>query len=175
MTERIFIAINFNSDTRSRLVALRDDIRRNSKRGAFSQPDNIHLTLIFIGDCDTAQTSLIKATMDKVRFQPFTITVDNIGRFKRGSGSLWWAGVQENKGLSDMQSDLTNRLISIGFSLDERKYSPHITLGREVVCSEGPRYVEPFSETIGSIELMRSERIDGKLTYTVIHKKEADT
>jgi 2'-5' RNA ligase len=174
MLTRIFIAVNFNNDTRSRLVSLRDEIRSHSKRGAFSQPENIHLTLIFIGDSDSAQISLVKAAMDKIRFQPFTVTVNSIGNFKRGSGSLWWAGVQENKELSDLHRDLTNRLVSLGFSLDERRYSPHITLGREIICSENPRQTEPFSETVRSIELMRSERIDGKLTYTAIHTKRAE-
>jgi hypothetical protein len=37
---RLFIAINFNSDTRRGLLALRDDLRFRSERGNFSLPEN---------------------------------------------------------------------------------------------------------------------------------------
>jgi 2'-5' RNA ligase len=131
------------------------------------------LTLVFIGDSDGAQTSLVKAVMDKIDLRPFTITMDSIGYFKRGSGSLWWAGVKENKELTDLHHDLTERLTSIGFTTDERKYTPHITLGRDIVCNYSSRQIEPFSEAVSSIELMRSERIDGKLTYTPIFSRRA--
>ena len=49
-----------------------------------------------------------------------------------------------------------------------RKYSPHITLGREVVTDDEPWQMEAFGETARRIELMKPERINGKLTYTKI-------
>ena len=57
--------------------------------------------------------------------------------------------------------------------MDGRKYNPHITLGREVVTDVSPWRIEPFGETVTSVELMKSERIDGKLTYTAIFSKGA--
>jgi 2'-5' RNA ligase len=71
--------------------------------------------------------------------------------------------------LIGLQRDLTDRLIAAGFSLDKRKYSPHITLGREVVTNAEPWRVEPFGKTVCKIDLMKSERKNGKLTYTVVH------
>ena len=47
---RLFIAINFNDDTHNRLIALRDELRSRSERGNFSLPENLHLTLAFIGE-----------------------------------------------------------------------------------------------------------------------------
>ena len=60
-----------------------------------------------------------------------------------------------------------------GFEMDGRKYHPHITLGREVLTDAAPWMVEPFGETVTSIELLKSERINGKLTYTAIHERQA--
>ncbi len=57
--------------------------------------------------------------------------------------------------------------------MDGRKYSPHITLGREVVTDAAPWQIEPFGETVTGIDLMKSERIGGKLTYTAIYSKGA--
>lgn len=172
---RLFIAINFNNETRAQLIALRDELRSCLKCGNFTPDENLHLTLAFLGECDAKQTSTVKAAMDAIRFEPFNIEIDRIGRFKRDGdrrsapGDLWWAGVQSSKALIEMQSALTDNLIGAGFTLEKRKYSPHITLGREVITDAEPRRIEPFGETITGIDLMKSERIGGKLTYTSIY------
>jgi len=157
-----------NTDTRSRLLALRDELFSRSKRGNFSLPENIHLTLAFLGECDARQTAAAKAAMDAVRFDPFDIHIERIGRFRRDGGDIWWAGLRGNRQLSDLQRELTDKLIAAGFSLERREYKPHITLGREVVTDAFPCRIEPFGETVSSMELMKSERIAGKLTYTAI-------
>ena len=169
---RLFVAINFNETTKQGLLALRDEVCRDSSGGRFSFPENLHLTLAFLGECDGKQTTTIKSVLDAINFEPFDITIDCVGRFKRDGGDIWWAGVRENKLLSDLQRTLTAGLCSNGFTCDKRKYSPHITLGREIVTTANPRQIEPFGETVASIDLMKSERIGGKLTYTTIYTKD---
>ena len=170
---RLFVAVNFNERTKSGLLALRDELRENSSRGRFSAPENLHLTLVFLGDCDAKRAADVKAEMDALAFEPFDIAIGSVGRFKRDGGDIWWAGVQANKKLTDLQQNLTSGLRAVGFELENRKYSPHITLGREVVTQAVPRKITPFGETVGSIELMKSERLNGKLTYTAVHSKSA--
>jgi len=168
---RLFIAINFNNETRSCLLALRDELRGKSQRGNFSAPENLHLTLAFLGECDGKRTAAVKSVLSAVSFEPFDITIDRVGCFNRDSGDIWWASGEPSKGLLNLQRDLTDKLITSGFSLDRRKYSPHITLGREVMTDAKPWQIEPFGETIGTIDLMKSERINGKLTYTSIYRR----
>jgi 2'-5' RNA ligase len=199
---RLFIAINFNNDTRSRLIALRDELHANSVSGNFSAPENLHLTLAFLGECDAGQTAAVKTIMDGVAFKPFPVAVERVGRFKRDGGDIWWAGLCGSARLLELQRELTQKLLKAGFELDARKYSPHITLGREVVLAPeavgGQRAgspdtvsepgrgagspgiigvsgqggkITPFGETVSRIDLMKSERIGGKLTYTPIHSK----
>ena len=170
---RLFIAINFNNDTRSRLLALRDELREQSERGRYSLPENLHLTLVFLGECDGKQAASVKSVLDTVGFKPFDIAVDCIGRFKRYGGDIWWAGLQESKPLIALQADLTGKLIASGLTLEKRKYSPHVTLGRDVETDATPRSIEPFGETVSNIDLMKSERIGGKLTYSIIYTKKA--
>jgi 2'-5' RNA ligase len=165
---RLFTAINFNEETRSNLLGLRDELRDKSERGRFSLPENIHLTLVFIGECDATQATTAKTVMNSICIEPFDITIDSIGRFRRNGGDIWWAGGRGNKTLLELQRLLTDQLVAAGFSLEKRKYSPHITLGREIVSDVSPRQIEPFGETVSQIDLMKSERINGKLTYTSI-------
>ena len=175
---RLFIAINFCDETIKRLLSLRDELRSRATSGRFSAPENMHLTLAFLGECDEKQTAAAKAAIDAVRFETFSICIERVGRFRRDAGrergsaktvATWWAGVQESTDLICLQRALSEKLISSGFTLDKRKYNPHITLGREVVTDAVPWPINPFGETAHSIELMKSERINGKLVYTAIH------
>ena len=169
---RLFIAINFNDETRAQLLALCDVLRSRSGHGRFSAAENLHLTLVFLGECDAKQAAAAKAVMDATAFEPFLVTVERAGRFKRNGGDIWWAGLKQSKALMDLQEKLTDDLTTAGFTLEKRKYSPHITIGREVATDAAPWLIEPFGETVASIELMKSERINGKLTYMAIYKKQ---
>ena len=168
---RLFIAINFNTETKSRLLALRDGLRSKSGGGNFSLPENLHLTLVFLGECDAREAAAIKSVMDAVSFEPFEIAIDRVGRFRRDDGDIWWAGVKESKALAGLQRELQDRLTEVGFYIENRKYSPHITLGRRVITDEKPWGIEAFGEKAAGIDLMLSERVNGRLTYSVIHHR----
>lgn len=172
---RLFIAIHFNHDSHSQLVHLCDELRTHAQQGKISRPENLHLTLAFLGECNEKQTAVVKDIMDSIVFQPFDIAIDRLGCFKRSGGDIWWAGVQERKQLLDLQRTLSEQLVTSGFTLEQRKYRPHITLGREIITDIQPWKIETFGEIADTIDLMKSERIHGKLTYTPIHKKNAKT
>ncbi len=170
---RLFIAINFNSETQSRLIALRNNLRSNSIKGRFSSPENLHLTLVFLGECDEKQAGYVKSAMDATCFEPFAMNISRTGCFQRSGGDVWWAGIKNSKELTELYKNLTKKLTEFGFQIEKRKFSPHITLGREIVTTASPRSFEEFGQTVDKIELMKSERIAGKLTYTAIHRKHA--
>lgn len=170
---RLFIAINFNVDTRSLLLSLRDELRSNSLHGRFSSSENLHLTLAFLGECNAEQTAAAKVALNMLTFEPFSISINRVGRFKRKGGDIWWAGVQNSPELLKLQGELTKRLCETGFTLEIRKFSPHITLGREVETDYAFGKILPFGETVKSVELMKSERIAGKLTYSEIYRRTA--
>ena len=170
---RLFIAINFGEETLEKLEACRDGLKDRSESGGFTLTENLHLTLVFIGECDEKQMRDVVSAMNGVRFEPFDLSIDRIGRFKRDSGEIWWAGVRKNNQLLELQRELTDRLIAAGFDLEKRNYSPHVTLGRKVITKAVPENIETFGERVFRMDLMKSERISGKLTYTAVHTKES--
>ena len=93
---RLFVAVNFGERTRKSLITLRDDLRRKSRKGRFTLDENIHLTLIFLGECNATQANAAIAAMNNVTFEPFTIEIGNIGHFKRDGGDLWWGECRTN-------------------------------------------------------------------------------
>jgi 2'-5' RNA ligase len=168
---RLFIAINFPEEIKSAIATIRNGLKQSALRGNFTFDENLHLTLVFLGECDNRQTETIKSVLNETLFPAFTLTLDKAGYFKRDSGHTWWVGLKENKTLSELQADLTRRLQQKGFELESRNYVPHVTIGREVKLRPG--FVQPEIQQVGfnvtSIELMKSERINGKLTYTKIN------
>lgn len=168
---RLFIAIRFNQETGSRLLALRDELRTITERGRFTEPENLHLTLVFLGECDSQQAADARSAMDQIQFAAFLIQIDRIGRFQRDRGNVWWAGVGESQPLLELQQRLAEALTLAGFVLEKTRYSPHITLGRKVMTAIPPWTIEPFGEMVTKIELMKSEQIGEKLTYTPIYEK----
>jgi len=169
---RLFVAIHFNDNTRSRLLDLRDELRSRSKSGNFSLPENLHLTLAFIGEVSPKKVDKIETILETVTFSPFEAAIDRIGTFSRGT--LWYAGLHGSKPLMLLQREIAYKLALYGFEMDRRKYSPHVTLGREVMTEAAPWKIEPFGETVTAIDLMKSERIGGTLIYTAIHTKNSE-
>jgi len=177
---RLFIAANFSEETRKRLLAFRDELRSLSERGRFTSPENLHLTLVFLGECDAKQADAAKRSMNALTFDPFTITVSGVGYFDKGRPNLVFCELQNDDGrrkLCQLQSELSENLSAKGFKLESRKFWPHITMGREVVWKDIGDHSSSIGagfpvieERVACFELMKSERINGKLTYTSIHR-----
>jgi 2'-5' RNA ligase len=168
---RLFVAINFPAEIKAAIAKVRNSLKDAALCGNFTFDENLHLTLVFLGECDARQTDTAKAVLDETLFTEFTLLLDKVGYFKRDGGNIWWIGLKENKSLSDLQTDLSARLKQKGFILETRKYTPHITIGRQVKMHSG--FVQPEVAQIGfnvtSIELMKSEHINGKLVYTPVY------
>ena len=173
---RLFVAINFDGTTVNRLLALRNILKMRSTEGKFSEPQNMHLTLAFLGECDDKQALTAKKAVEAMQFEPFDLTVEKMGIFKQNNtndrsavGNLWWAGVRPDAPLLALQKQLTAKLKEKGFALEKRKFHPHITLGREVVTDREPWHFAPFGERVEGIDLMKSERVRGRLVYTKVN------
>lgn len=63
---RLFVAINFSDTTRAKLLSLRNELQSRSECGRFSLPENLHLTLAFLGECDEKQIIKVKQVMNSI-------------------------------------------------------------------------------------------------------------
>lgn len=177
---RLFIAINFPNDIKDSLMNTINQLKDNCTNGSFTKYDNLHLTIAFLGEIPPSKISKIKADMDNVSFSQFELTLSGIGRFKRTGGDIYWYGIDRCVSLNKMHEQLCDNLRSSGFEIEERKFSPHLTLGRQVIPNNSFN-INDFSKstpilknTVNSFSLMKSERINGKLTYTELYRKNAD-
>lgn len=74
--------------------------------------------------------------------------------------------------------ELKNALAGKGIAVEDRPYRPHLTLARQAVEKpETPFYtlknrLEPVKTKAAAVSLMKSERIEGRLVYTELYRKE---
>lgn len=166
---RLFIAINFDQETKQNIIAVQRRLRELG-RGNFSRPENLHLTLAFLGEVAPGRVAVIRRLMDNLNVHSLRLVFDHVGYFQRKDGDIWWLGLEPNKALLALQKELYHRLTDAGFQLDNRPFSPHITLARKVVLDkEADRNKligAPFATKADTVSLMLSERIAGQLTYT---------
>lgn len=164
---RLFIAIRFNREVKDALIRAIEDLRGRVVSGSFTRPENLHLTLVFIGESDDVKT--IRAVIDECGVPPFDMAVAGSGNF----GDLYWAGVENSPELSGLVVSLREKLRSAGFDIDEKPFRPHITLARRVQPRSHIRVnMQRATMTVKRISLMKSERINGKLTYTEIYGRD---
>ena len=173
---RLFIAINFQDEIKVKLIETQDLLKKYALRGNFTSPENLHLTLVFLGEVAGSRVREVENVMDEVNVKPFTINISGIGSFKRDKGDLLWAGIEKNKSLSQIHRQLSEGLDSAGFSVEKRAFSPHLTLARNVVLPEGadnlPLSCHEYSVYVKKISLMKSELCGPKPVYTGLYEKE---
>src|SRR5262245_58439263 len=132
---RTFIAVDLEPAVHSRVVSLRETLARTGADVKWVEPDNLHVTLLFLGEVeDRAVNEVCQAVTGCCAERTgFPMTVGKVGAFPnlRRPRTLWVGvgeGTQEMVALHDA---LEKVLLKLGcYRREERAYTPHITLGR---------------------------------------------
>jgi 2'-5' RNA ligase len=133
-TIRSFIAIELPEAVGSLLGKVQQDLRALRLRAGWVRPQNIHLTLKFLGDIKTDDIDKIGPAMKAAaeEFEPFNLTIGGIGFFpgiKRPR--VIWVGVGgQTRCLFALQRNLEDRLAAVDFPKEKRSFKGHLTLGR---------------------------------------------
>lgn len=169
---RLFVAIRLDKRMKDALVEQIEAICPHTRDARFSRRDNLHLTLSFIGE--TGRVAQAKRALHRVQAEPFVISTAGVGRFRRSTGDILWAGLAENPQLEVLAQQVRQKLEQEGFKLEDRPFAAHLTLGREVLLEEGFD-LKAFSKNLPSVQmpvervsLMKSERVNGRLVYTEV-------
>jgi 2'-5' RNA ligase len=133
-TIRSFIAIELPESVCSLLEKLQQALKSLPLKAGWVRPQNIHLTLKFLGNIKTEDIDKIGGAMRVAAqdFQPFKLTVGGIGFFpgvKRPR--VIWVGVGgQTQQLFALQRSLEERLAAVGYPKEKRSFKGHLTLGR---------------------------------------------
>jgi 2'-5' RNA ligase len=126
--ERLFIAIPLPVPLRNQLMGLFDPLRSI----VWTRPEQLHLTLRFLGAVDAECFDPIAAALERVRVEPFLLSLSSVGAFPpRGAARIIWVGVGHgHPRLNQLRQQIDDALLATGLPVDVRLFHPHVTLGR---------------------------------------------
>ncbi len=135
MSEKMRSFIAFDLDDETILRRLSEVQNKLANTGAdlnFVKPQNIHITLRFLGDVSIGMVDSIYEEMQKVSFAPFDIEIRGLGAFPNlNYVRVVWAGIQKGaEELKNVFNQLEPRLRRLGFKPDPKGFSPHLTIAR---------------------------------------------
>lgn len=169
---RLFYAVVFTRELRDRLCGVLEQIRPCCESGRFTRPENLHLTLVFLGECPPGRLPAAREALAAVDAEAFVLRIGGLGCFRRSGGDLYWAGVERTPALLRVWECLCAQLRARGFRLEARSYRPHITLVRQAVlregCDRGALAVPALKTEVEKLSLMRSDLSGGGPVYTEI-------
>ncbi len=177
MQRRIFIAINLPQALKNKVLDWQK--KRQKLRVSWTKPENMHITLVFIGEIEEyIVDKLLEATrMTAKNFKAFEISVDrvHIGPNLNTPRMIWLSG-PENKNLSDLARQLIDGLKKEGIELNNNHgFKLHITLARARNDElRGAKIDEKFEYSFlaESVEVMESRLMQGGPEYSVLEKVE---
>ena len=154
---RCFIAIELPQPIKSALSQLQDSLKKSEHPSVkWAAPEGIHLTLKFLGNVVSEKLpALTKAITGAVRgTTPFQLNLGSPGVFPNTKAPrVVWIGIEgEVEPLLTLHNNIEHALSTLGFPLEERAFSPHLTLGR-VRESASPVERRRLGEVIASLKV----------------------
>jgi RNA 2',3'-cyclic 3'-phosphodiesterase len=134
---RLFVAVELDDAVRtaaSRAAeGLKQQLRRTGLDARWIGPDNLHFTLVFIGQVeDPAAASFVEALARPFDQPRFPVRLGRFGAFPAsGPPRVIWIGLAEGgESLKRVQEEVVRRLQPLGFAPERRPFSAHLTIAR---------------------------------------------
>ena len=181
---RTFISIDPGKAIRDRMVALQTTLARSVAEVRWVEPENLHVTLLFLGEVDLLEVAaLCQSVAESLRSQPgFTMSIERLGCFPNARRPrILWAGVGEGvQEVVAVHDAIEAALMQLGcYRREERAFTPHITLGRVKSEGSGDKLAAVLARHAGwnggstpvrAIHVMSSELTSQGPAYTILSR-----
>ncbi len=132
---RSFIAIETPKDIRDNIGVLQTKLKTGlGILVRWVAIENMHLTLIFLGEVKEDFLNKVKEQLISAvqMVKPFEANLNGLGAFpSQKSPRIIWIGMDKGKNeVIDLQSKVEKSLMTIGCRPEDRKFHPHLTIGR---------------------------------------------
>jgi len=132
---RTFVGVALDDSIRRKIVALQLEFANTGARVKWVEPENLHVTMLFLGEVDAREVLQVCKTVGRVaaNVPTFPMAVAGVGGFPnlRRPRTLW-IGVEEGAAeLVRLHDEMELELRKLGgYRREDRQFTPHITLGR---------------------------------------------
>ncbi len=169
---RLFVALDLPPGAKDMLITLQKRLIQTSMQGRPAQPENLHITLQFLGDVPDHHAPQVCEAMEKAlkgQIAP-QVFISGVGVFVRSTGDTVFAQLDGDlKAVSQLQQSVVAALKPLGFRADNRPFTPHVTLFRN--ASYGNRGMRAksdgfFLSTVSVYSSKLGSGYDGSPLYT---------
>lgn len=148
---RTFICIEVPNSIKERIDKLQHTLRQQDAKISWVKSSNIHLTLRFLGDVSTLRIPTVGAAVERAagRSRPVEIEVGTTGCFPSAKRPrVFWVGLTAiPESLVSLHAMIEEELAREGFPPEDRRYSPHLTIGRVRSPQNASRVAEDLIAT----------------------------
>ncbi len=186
---RLFVAVDVGADVQRAAARTIEGLKRRTEQGApharvtWVKPEQLHLTVQFIGQVDATLGEQIRTALASPLEAPtFDLTIEGMGTFPpKRPPRVIWAGIGQGiENLRSVEQEVRSRLDSLVHSTEERDYHPHLTLGRvknpaglrPVALLEGLESIVFGVVRVGAVTLFESRLSSSGPTYTALGRAE---
>ena len=166
VTRRLFFALWPNDDIRNLIVEEFKQLPK-AKNGRQIQPENLHITLHFVGSVNEDIQSCMQKAAATVSAGCFIYHLDSYGYFPRPK-TLWMGSQNMSVALTDLHNKLGEALTDCGYSAEKRLFTPHITLIRKCTQAVLPETGFSLDWVIDEFALLESKSDQHGVNYQLI-------
>ena len=137
--------------------------------GRSIKPENIHLTLLFLGKTDGNKIDALHAAVRNINETNFNLTIQRTRFWKRNQIITAQAEIYP-PALFSLVDTIKKALHNAGFEFDDRAYKPHITLVRKATHHIPAELQEPIEWPVKEWLLMQSKQTDQGIRYMILSR-----
>ncbi len=167
-TERLFFAL-WPTDTVRHSLQTISQLATQTATGKTVPVENLHITLIFIGEVDLTTKRGMQQAAATVHGRRFVLSLDTLEYWKRNQ-VLWFGARQVPPPLQHLVTDLTTKLQPYGYRPETRPYQAHITLMRKARLIEYLPVISPVTWAVEEFCLVRSKLETKGAQYQVLER-----
>jgi len=146
---RIFVAIELEKEIKENLSAFIQEMDSGNRNIRWVKRQGMHLTLKFLGETSEEKIAEVKSVLEVAASEhpSFELILKGTGTFppEARTPRIIWIGIEENAALRAIHTRIENDLHKIRFPKEQRKFHPHLSLGRV----KGPGNLGPVIQTLG--------------------------
>jgi 2'-5' RNA ligase len=175
---RCFVSLSLPEKIKDNIVTLTEGLRESGADIRWTRSTNLHITLKFLGQVPELGIAGISGALGKVLDQKksFIIKFSGLGVFPDiRRPRVVWVGIEKPRRLLALQQEVADSLVPLGFSLEDRPFRAHLTLGRlrsRVGLGKFLKELASMEETffgefrVSALKLMKSELAPSGAVHT---------
>jgi 2'-5' RNA ligase len=178
---RVFVAVSISEEARAAIASMMKELKRLGERIRWIPPENLHLTLKFVGEVDSQRVPEFESALDRSidGFSQFQYSLEAKGCFPNwNQPRILWVGVKDTEDrLVGIHREIDRNFQTLEIPNENRRFKPHLTIARlkqgakpEAALSAFQRFqLGEYRVDVREVHLMRSDLGPSGAQYSILH------